>query len=131
VKTRTETQSIESAADPGAIVELLADPSHIPAWAPAFADAVIGDEPSGWQAIKGGQGFAFRVVTQREAGTVDYLREIAPGREGGAYLRVVPRPGGGSVVIMSVPLGSGAEPAAVTASLAGELRALVTLVESI
>ena len=40
---------------------------------------------------------------KQDAGTVDYLREIAPGREGGAYIRVIPRPGGGSVVVMTVP----------------------------
>ena len=95
--SRTETQSIESHVDPDAIVALLADPSRIPDWAPAFADAVTGDTQTGWRALKGGQAFALRVVAVKAAGTVDYLREIAPGREGGAYLRVLPRPGAGSV----------------------------------
>jgi len=100
---RTETQSIESDAEPTAVVTLLADPTRIPDWAPAFADAVTRDDQSGWLATKSGQGFTVRVVQQRDAGTVDYLREIAPGREGGAFLRVVPRPGGGSVVVMTLP----------------------------
>lgn len=130
VESRTETQSIESDADPGVIVALLADPSHIPDWAPAFADAVTGNDQSGWSATKGGQGFTFRVVIQREAGTADYLREIAPGREGGAYIRAVPRPGGGSVVVMTLPLVPGAEPAVAAATLRDELKALVSLVES-
>ena len=106
---------------------LLADPSHIPSWAPAFADVVTGDAQSGWRAMKGGQDFALRVVMKQDAGTVDYLREIAPGREGGAYLRVIPRPGGGSVVVMTVPLAPDAEPAAIAAALRGELNALVSL----
>ncbi len=71
-----------------------------------------------------------RVVTQRDAGTVDYLREIAPGREGGAFLRVVPRPGGGSVVVMTLPLAPGAEQAATAATLRYELNALTNVVTS-
>ena len=35
---------------------------------------------------------------------MDYLREVAPGREGGAYIRAGPRPGGGSVIVMTLPL---------------------------
>ena len=71
-----------------------------------------------------------RVVTKLNAGTVDYLREIAPGREGGAYMRAIPRPGGGSVVVMTLPLLPDAERTAVAATLRDELNALVSLVES-
>jgi len=130
VDSRTETQSIESNADPGRIVAVVADPSHIPHWAAAFADAVTQDDQSSWRATKGGEVFTFRVVTQRDAGTADYLRELAPGREGGAYIRAVPRPGGGSVIVMTLPVAPGAEPGAVAATLRDELKALVALVES-
>ena len=109
---------------------LLADPSHIPDWAPTFADVVIGDAQSGWRAMKSGQGFALRVDMNHDAGTVDYLREIAPGREGGAYIRVIPRPGDGSVVVMTVPVLPGAEPAAIATVLRDELNALVGLASS-
>ncbi len=129
VAARSETQSIESDAGPEAIWALLADPGHIPDWAPAFADAVTGDDQSGWRAMKGGQEFALRVVTNQDAGTVDYLRAIAPGREGGAYIRALPRPGGGSVVVMTLPIVPGAEPAVIAATLRDELTALVSLVE--
>jgi len=128
VDNRTETQSIESDAEPGAVVALLTDPTRIPDWAPAFADAVTGDDQSGWYATKDGRSFTVRVVTKRDAGTVDYLREIAPGREGGAFIRAVPRPGGGSVVVMTLPLATGAEPEAIAATLRDELNALVNLV---
>lgn len=37
---RTETQSIESMAEPDVVVNLLADPRNIPIWAPEFADKV-------------------------------------------------------------------------------------------
>ncbi len=127
---QTETRSIESGAEPAAFVALLADPTRIPDWAPTFADAVTGDDQFGWRATKGGQGFNVRVVTNREAATVDYLREIAPGQEGGAFIRVVPRPGGGSVVVMTLPLAPGAEQAAVATALRDELNALTNLVES-
>jgi hypothetical protein len=67
------------------------------------------------------------VVDARGSGTVDYLREVAPGRKGGAYLRVLPRPGHGSVVVMTVPLAPGADSAAVAANLQQELNSLVHL----
>ena len=125
VERRTETQSIESDAEPLAV---LADPTRIPDWAPAFADTVVVDDQSGWLATKDGRDFTVRVVTQRDSGTVDYLREVAPGREGGAFIRVVPRPGDGSVVVMTLPLAPGAEQATITATLRDELTALMNLV---
>ncbi len=121
---RTQTQTNETAVDPDAIWQLLADPRHIPAWAPAFADTISGNEPQGWQAVKDGRGFALRVACTRAQRTVDDLREIAPGREGGAYLRVLPRPGGGSVVVMTLPLIPGTDPETAIATLRAELAAL-------
>jgi len=129
VVSLTETQTIESHADPAAILALLANPCRIPDWAPAFADSVTRDGQSGWRATKGGQDFTLRVVTSQDAGTVDYLREISPCREAGAYIRAVPRPGGGSVVVMTLPILPGAEPAAIVATLRDELTALVGLAE--
>lgn len=131
VNSRTVTQSVESNAHPPALVAVLADPRRIPDWAPAFADVVTRDGLSGWRVTKDGQDFSLRVVTKPDAGTVDYLREIAPGREGGAYIRAVPRPGGGSVVVITLPLLPGAEPAATAATLRDELNALVSLAESL
>jgi hypothetical protein len=86
---------VETAADPGLVIGLLADAARLPAWAPGFADAVTSEDGSRWSAVKDGREFAVRTAVNLDAGTVDYLREIAPGQEGGAYLRVVPRPGGG------------------------------------
>jgi hypothetical protein len=125
--TRTQTQTIETAVEPDAIWELLADPRHIPAWAPAFADAITGTELAGWQAVKDGRPFTLRAAHARAQRTVDYLREIAPGREGGAYLRVLPRPGGGSVIVMTLPLIPGTDPERFTATLRAELAALTQL----
>jgi hypothetical protein len=124
---RTETQSIESVAGPDAVVTFLADPRHIPDWAPAFADTVRGDTQSGWTATKNGRDFSLRVPVSTDARTVDYLREIAPGREGGAFLRAVPRPGGGSVIVMTLPLLPDVDPEDTAATLTRELKELATL----
>jgi hypothetical protein len=126
---RSETQSIECNADLGAVLELITDPRHIPQWAPAFADAVVEDIESGWRATKDGEDFRLRVVANRDAGTADYLRELSPGRKGGAYLRAIPRPGGGSVVVMTLPVPPGADGAAVAKALRTELDALAFLAE--
>ncbi len=128
---RTETQSIESDVAPDAVVALLADPRRIPEWAPVFADTVAGDPQAGWRAIKDGREFELRVTTSKDARTVDYLREVAPGREGGAYLRALPRPGAGSVIVMTLPLPPGSDPAIVAATLHDELGALAELVAAV
>lgn len=125
----TETQSIECASPPAAVMRLLADASRLPDWAPGFVDAVShGDD--GWHARKGTRSFPLRVVVQSGVGTVDYLREVAPGREGGAYVRVLPRPGGGSVVVMTVPRPEGAIANETAEIVQNELRTLVTLAAS-
>lgn len=125
--SRTVTQSIESEVEPRSVVGLLVDPRRIPEWAPGFADVVDGDEQRGWRVSKDGRQFSLRVDVSWEAGTVDYLREIAPGREGGAYLRAAPRPGGGSVIVMTLPLTPGSDPDTAFSTLHDELNALVKL----
>ncbi|MDQ6606171.1 MAG: SRPBCC family protein [Actinomycetota bacterium] len=126
----TATASLECDTTPSALLALIGDPRQIPRWAPAFADTVTGGASSGWLVSKNGQTFALRVLARPEAGTVDYLREIAPGDEGGAYLRVVPRIGGGSVVVITVPVPSGGDPAAVAETLGEELIAMARLADS-
>lgn len=125
----TTTQSVETDAEPDIVVDLLADPRRIPEWALAFADEIIGDAEQGWQVIKDGQAFDLQAVVSRPSRTVDYLRQVAPGRTGGAYLRVLPRPSGGSVVVMTLPVTPGADPDAVAATLRDELAALTRLAQ--
>jgi hypothetical protein len=120
---RTETESIETDAARDAVLALLADPRRIHDWAPAFADAVSGDAQSGWRAAKDGRNFALRVALNEDGGAVDYLREVAPGREGGAYLRAVPRPGGGTVIVMTLPLLPDTDPEDISTTLTAELAA--------
>jgi hypothetical protein len=83
----------------------------------------------GWRAFKDDREFTLRVVVNQEAGTVDYLRQISPGREGGAYIRAFPRPGGGSVIVMTLPLSPGVEDVDAIETLEKELAALAMLLE--
>lgn len=130
VTTRTVTQSAETDVQPDAMLAVLMDPRHIPRWAPAFADAVEADGHDGWRVRKDGSAFSLQVVAVQSSRTVDYLREIAPGKQGGAYLRVLPRPGGGSVVVMTLPVPAGVNAETVSQLLSQELKALVDLGES-
>jgi hypothetical protein len=123
---RTQTRSLDTEADPGAVLNLLADARRLPEWAPAFADEVVGDDAQGWKVTKDADAFDIRVVVQPEARTVDYLREVAPGLVGGAYLRVTPVMGGGSSVVITVPV-VGGDPNAVAQTLDEELAALTRL----
>jgi Polyketide cyclase / dehydrase and lipid transport len=125
---RSQTQSIEVDAAPDEVVAVLADAARLPEWAPGFADAVVGDDKSGWVATKDGRDFSIRVPVNAQAGTVDFLRETSPGKEAGAYLRAVPRMGGGTVLMMTLPVLRDGDPAAVAAILAEELAALAALV---
>ncbi len=126
---RTASQFVETEVEPDRVVALLGDVTRVPEWAPAFADRVVEAAGGRWRATKGGQDFEVRLVMDEAAGTVDYLRVVAPGREGGAYLRTVPRPGGGSVVVMTVPVRPGDDPGEVVEVLRGELAGLVALLE--
>jgi hypothetical protein len=67
------------------------------------------------------------VVVERSSRTIDYLREVAPGARGGAYMRVIPRLRGGSVVVMTLPVPAGGNVESAAAVLNQELRALVNL----
>ena len=128
VNTRTQTRSTETDADPSAVLAVLADARRLPEWAPAFADEVVGDDRSGWRVTKDADAFEIKVITQSEAGTVDFTREVAPGIVGGAYVRVTPVLGGGSSVVITVPVVSG-DPDAVAATLDDELAALARLAQ--
>jgi hypothetical protein len=127
---RTATDSIEIDAPPTAVIDLLGDPTRVPQWAPGFADAVQAAAGSRWTASKDGRSFSLRVLVMREAGTVDYLRELAPGREVGAYIRATPRPGAGTVITMTLPLVGGVDPAEIRKTLREELMAIASLAQN-
>lgn len=126
---RTDTQDIEVDADPADVLALLTAARRLPEWAYAFADAVEpADGVSRWTASKDGQEFPLRVLVHKGNRTVDYL----PGDDGeiGGHTRVLPRPGGGAVVLLTQPLPSDAAGAdAARATVTAELRALRALLD--
>jgi hypothetical protein len=125
--TRSETQAIEVEVDQAAVVTLLADGVRIPEWAPGFADRVMPKADGRWRVNKVGSEFDIDIAVNLEAGTVDYLREISPGRTAGLRSRAVPRMGGGTVVVITLPVLPGGDPADVAAILSEELDAFARL----
>lgn len=123
---RSVTDSIESDADRDAVLALLEDGTRVPEWAPAFADVAV-REGAVWRGTKNGSDFTFRVAYVPRAGTADYVREVVPGTENGAYIRVVPRLGGGCVISMTLPLRPGVGPGELRETLAAELAAIARL----
>jgi hypothetical protein len=125
--SRTVTRTIESDVEPNAILDTLTNPKQLPDWAPVFADSVEVVGLDSWQVRKGGADFHVDVIVSRPSGTVDYLREMGPGKRGGAYIRVQPRPGSGSVLVMTVPIAPGLKAQDVAAVLEQELAAMVRI----
>jgi hypothetical protein len=126
MSNRTVTRSVEADLDPEKILSVLNDPARLPEWAPVFADKVEHSGQNGWRVTKDNQSFNVQANVSTVAGTVDFLREMTGG-SAGAYARVFPRPLGGSVVVMTVPLAPGSDPADVARVLEQELTTLIAL----
>jgi hypothetical protein len=123
---RSVTGSIESDAERDAVLAVLEDGTRVPEWAPAFADVAVPDGEA-WRGTRSGTDFTFRVACERAAGTVDYLLEVAPGQENGAFIRALPRLGGGCVIAMTIPVRPGADAAEVRRALVSELERIAAL----
>jgi hypothetical protein len=128
--TRTVTVAHETDGDPIRIIEVLADARNLSHWAPAVADEATRTSGERWLVRKDADQFELRVVVNEGAATVDYLRQLGPEEWLGAFLRVVDRPGGGAVIVMTLPVIPGLDPAATAAILDSELRSLSGLVHS-
>jgi hypothetical protein len=96
----------------------------------AFADGMRVDAGGACSATGEGRRFPLRVAVGLDAGTVDLLRAVAPGVEGGAHLRVAPRPGGGGAVDMTVPVAVDDDPAVAADTVRTELAALAHVLAS-
>jgi hypothetical protein len=127
---RTATATVEVEAEPATTMALVADAARIPQWAPGFADAVRVEGDGAVSATKDERRFALRVRVDLDAGSVDLLRVVAPGVDGGAHVRVAPRVGGGSVVDMTVPVPADGDSAATATTVHAELTALAELLAS-
>jgi hypothetical protein len=125
--SQTVTRTIESEIEPQRIYAKLTDVQAIPLWAPVFADKVEHVDGITYRITKDGKPFDIELHTNDSARTVDYLRNMADGRRGGAYLRVMERPLGGSVAVMTVPVAPNTTPEQVAAVVEQELQALLKL----
>ena len=102
--TQTVTRATESTLEPGRLYGVLADVRNIPKWAPAFADAIEPIDDMHYRVTRNGEVFDLEVSLHPSAGAVDDIREMPNGKRGGAYIRVTPRPLGGSTITMTVPI---------------------------
>jgi hypothetical protein len=127
----TVTSCIETDATPDLVLQVLSDPRRIPQWAPGFADRVEADEGGCWRVTKGEKTFPIEVVAFGPARTVDYLREVSPERKAGAFLRVLPRPHRGCVIVMTLPVPPGASIEETATILDQELQQLTKLCASL
>jgi|ERR1700678_1085810 hypothetical protein len=125
--TQTITRAVESDLEPVELYNVLAEASNLPKWAPAFADAVERINDAHYRVTKSGETFNLEVFLHQSAGTVDYIREMPHGKSGGAYIRVTPRPLGGSTITMTVPVGPDTPESDVAKTLDQELADLIRL----
>ena len=124
---QTVTRATECDLEPGKIYRVLAEAGNVPKWAPAFADAIERIDDVRYRVTKNDQTFDIEVPSNPSAGTVDFIREMANGNRGGAYLRVMPRPLGGCTVVITVPIGPTTSESEVAKVLEQELTDLVQL----
>jgi hypothetical protein len=120
-----KTRSLETDGAPDTVYGVLADPARIPEWAPRFADRMERDSDVSWRAFKSEREFPVRIASDPASRTMDILRRLPSGEETGAYLRVIARPGGGSLVLISAP--AGVNPDQTGEVLRQELAAIATL----
>ena len=127
---QTVTRAIESDSDPATLFKLLSEVENIPRWAPVFADKIEHISNSRYRVTKNNDVFEFEVFTNPTTGTVDYIREMSQGKRGGAYIRVTPRPLGGSSISMTVPVAANTTADDVAKVLEAELTELIHLAQS-
>jgi hypothetical protein len=123
---QTVTRTLESDIEPDKLYSVVAKAGNITRWAPVFADAIEKISGTRHEVTKNGEVFVVEVLLHPSARAVDYIREMTEGRRGGAYIRVMPRPLGGSTIAMTVPLGLASE-SSVAKVLEQELADLVRI----
>lgn len=130
MENQTVTRATEADIEPKAIYDVVAEVSNIPDWAPAFADSVERIDDTHYSVTKDGSTFSMNLVKNPVASTVDYVREMANNRRGGAYIRVTPRPLGGSSITMTVPLAPNSKESDVARTVDQELAEIIRLAQS-
>jgi len=127
MQARTVTRSIDVDASPDFALGVVRDPARIPTWAPGFADSI---EPNrdGWRVTRNDVAFQIRFKVDPATRCIDILRENVPGEEGGLYLRILPRPAGGSVIVATTPIVPPSDPERRGIILSDELARIAALV---
>jgi hypothetical protein len=125
MSTQTVTRTVKSDSQPTEIYNVLADVNNIPKWAPVFADAIERLDDTHYRVTKSAESFNMEVFLHPSAGAVDYIREMPNNKRGGAHIHVIPRPLGGSAIIITVPIGPNANESDVAMTPEQELTKLV------
>jgi hypothetical protein len=121
---RAETRTISISAPPVDVFAYLSDPRHLPAWAPAFATAVIHEHGDTWR-IQTSAGEQRRTVRAAwPLGVVDLVSPETPSR--GLFARVIPNLSG-SELIFSLSFPAGTSPDAIEAQMATIERELIAV----
>ncbi|GAB3159908.1 SRPBCC family protein [Amycolatopsis stemonae] len=126
---RAETRSISVATSPEQVFDYLADPRHVPEWAPGFASAIEHDHDEIWRVHTEAGPRQVVVKAAKAHGVVDVVSADAPNL--GLFTRVVPNLTGAEL-IFSLFFPADTDPAAVDAQMAvvdQELRAVRERVE--
>ncbi|HZZ41001.1 MAG TPA: hypothetical protein VFE06_17825 [Acidobacteriaceae bacterium] len=130
MSSQTVTRTVESDSEPTEIYKVLAEASNIPRWAPVFADDIERIDDTHYGVTKNGETFRLELFLHPSACAVDYIREMANNRRGGAYIRVTPRPLGGCAITITVPVGLNTNESEVAKTLDQELAQLSQLVKA-
>ncbi|HEY4354475.1 MAG TPA: hypothetical protein VGN16_01915 [Acidobacteriaceae bacterium] len=124
MSNQTVTRALESDLEPHILYDVLIEADNIPKWAPVFADTIAPVDATHYRVTKSSEAFDIEIVPHPTAHAVDYIRQMPNGRSGGAYIRVTPRPLGGSTITMTVPVGPNSIEADVAAVVDQELQDL-------
>ena len=126
---RAETRTISVAAPPERVVEYLADPRHLPEWAPGFATAVTHEQDDIWRVDTGAEPRRIATRIAPDHGVVDFVSAEAPNV--GLFTRVVPNLGGAELIFsLFFPADTGQEAVDAQMAVVGEeLRAVRERVE--
>jgi hypothetical protein len=130
---RASTRSISIDVPPQVVLDLVADPTQLPRWAPAFARAVRPGGGDHWLVHTGDREVRVRIRVSRELGTVDFLMgDAPPGLALGAFTRVIPNGSGTEFIFTRFHSDSTSdiEMAEQEAVLAVELQTVRALCES-
>jgi hypothetical protein len=121
ITSHSQTRSVSIAADPGAVLEFVADPYQLPVWAPDFAESVRREDDHWVVSTRRGE-TSILVCANPEQGTVDLLSAADPGS--GAFTRILPN-GDGSEYLFTLFFPEGTPESAIDGQMAvveGELR---------